>query len=171
MKKQNGVTMIELVMVLVILIIITTFSVYTGKSALNQAIVTEVYSEMKTIKEAVNGIILTEGLDEDFEVEAKKHYDLKISELVANVDEFKNMYNVEIPEEEFEDFYVIVGMDDLDAYKNSEVKDTYGLDSIKHSYIVNFKRGEVALLKTIIIDDRSVRTFDQVRNLVDNAEL
>ena len=36
MKKQKGVTMIELVIVLIIILLITTFSVFTGKEATNQ---------------------------------------------------------------------------------------------------------------------------------------
>ena len=46
MKKQNGVTMVELVIVIIIILTITTFSVYNGKEATDQDTVTEVYVEM-----------------------------------------------------------------------------------------------------------------------------
>ena len=52
MKKQIGVSMMELVIVIIIIILIATFSVYTGKTVLDQATATEVFEEMKADPEA-----------------------------------------------------------------------------------------------------------------------
>ena len=72
---------------------------------------------------------------------------------------------------DFDKLYVIYGMDELDKYELSKVKDSYGFESIKHTYLVNFDKAEVDLLKSIIIADKEVRTFEQVRALVDNGEI
>ena len=171
MKKQNGVTMVELVIVIIIILIITTFSVYTGKEATDQATVTEVYVEMTSMKNAVNSVIIKKDLDEDFELKSGDQYDFKVSELAADAEEFKNAFGVEVDEADFDDAYIIIGMDDMEKYEQSKVREYYGIDSIKHSYIVNFEKGEVELLKTIKLANRNVRTFEQVRALIDDRDI
>ena len=171
MKKQNGVTMVELVIVIIIILIITTFSVYTGKEATDQATVTEVYVEMASMKNAVNSVIIKKDLDEDFELKSGDPYDFKVSELAADAEEFKNAFGVEVDEADFDDAYIIIGMDDMEKYEQSKVREYYGIDSIKHSYIVNFEKGEVELLKTIKLANRNVRTFEQVRALIDDGDI
>ena len=171
MKKQNGVTMVELVIVIIIILIITTFSVYTGKEATDQATVTEVYVEMTSMKNAVNIVIIKKDFDEDFELKSGDQYDFKVSELAADAEEFKNAFGVEVDEADFDDAYIIIGMDDMEKYEQSKVREYYGIDSIKHSYIVNFEKGEVELLKTIKLANRNVRTFEQVRALVDDGDI
>lgn len=171
MKKQNGVTMVELVIVIIIILIITTFSVYTGKEATTQATVTEVYTEMNSMINAINGIIIKRDLDEDFLLTAGEQYDFKVSDLANSPEEFKTAFGVEVDATEFDELYIIIGMDDMEKYEQSSVKDYYGIDSIKHSYIVNFEKGEISLLKTIKLADRNVRTYEQVRALVDNGEI
>lgn len=171
MKKQNGVTMVELVIVIIIILIITTFSVYNGKEATDQATVTEVYVEMTSMKNAVNSVIIKKDLDEDFELKSGDQYDFKVSELAADAEEFKNAFGVEVDEADFDDAYIIIGMDDMEKYEQSKVRKYYGIDSIKHSYIVNFEKGEVELLKTIKLANRNVRTFEQVRALVDDGDI
>lgn len=171
MKKQNGVTMVELVIVIIIILIITTFSVYTGKEATDQATVTEVYVEMTSMKNAVNSVIIKKDLDEDFELKSGDQYDFKVSELATDAEEFKNAFGVEVDEADFDDAYIIIGMDDMEKYEQSKVREYYGIDSIKHSYIVNFEKGEVELLKTIKLANRNVRTFEQVRALIDDGDI
>lgn len=163
--------MVELVIVIIIILIITTFSVYTGKEATDQATVTEVYVEMTSMKNAVNSVIIKKDLDEDFELKSGDQYDFKVSELAADAEEFKNAFGVEVDEADFDDAYIIIGMDDMEKYEQSKVREYYGIDSIKHSYIVNFEKGEVELLKTIKLANRNVRTFEQVRALVDDGDI
>ena len=163
--------MVELVIVIIIILIITTFSVYTGKEATDQATVTEVYVEMTSMKNAVNSVIIKKDLDEDFELKSGDQYDFKVSELAADAEEFKNAFGVEVDEADFDDAYIIIGMDDMEKYEQSKVREYYGIDSIKHSYIVNFEKGEVELLKTIKLANRNVRTFEQVRALIDDGDI
>ena len=128
MKKQNGVTMVELVIVIIIILIITTFSVYTGKEATDQATVTEVYVEMTSMKNAVNSVIIKKDLDEDFELKSGDQYDFKVSELAADAEEFKNAFGVEVDEADFDDAYIIIGMDDMEKYEQSKVREYYGIN-------------------------------------------
>ena len=76
--------------------------------------VTEVYSEMNSIREAVNGVVLKQELDESFRVQEGKNYDFKVSLMATNVEEFENAYGIDIVDEEFNYLYIIVGMEEFD---------------------------------------------------------
>ena len=171
MKKQKGVSMMELVIVVIIIIIIATFSVYTGKNVLDQSTATEVYEEMNVLMTCLNEINLRKSLsDEEFILERGVHYDEKVSDLFSNKNSFEAMYGATLTDEEFQNLYIIYGMDILENYRNSTVRRYYALDDIKHSYLVNFEEARVDLLKTIKISNKSVRTYNQVRALVDNRK-
>ncbi len=170
MKKQNGVTMVELVVVIIIILIITSFSVFTGKEAVDQATAAEIYGEINSMREAINAVNIKKELDSDFVITSGDYYDAKVSEVMSK-DEFESIYGIYVDEVEFDNLYIIFGMDNLEYYDNSNVNKNYGLDSIKHSYLINFEEGRVDLLKAIKIANRSVRTFEQVRALVDDGEI
>lgn len=175
MKNQKGVTMIELVIVLVILLLMTTFAVYTGSESTNQAIATEVYTEINSMKSATNSILIKKELNEDFILEEGIHFDKKLSDEIT-IDELKENYgiNIDTPSE-FQKLYLIYGMDEYgmsgDRYKSSNVGKNYGLDSIKHTYLVNFETGKVDLLNSLTIANKQVRTYEQIRALVDDGDI
>ena len=170
MKRQMGVSMIELVIVLIIIILITYFSIYTGNSALNQATASEVYAEINAMREAVNSINLKKSLQDDFEIEQGVHYDVKIEDTLTK-SEFEARFGETISDEDYQNTYIIYGMDMQEEYHASHVREFYGFDTIKHSYLVNFDEGKVDLLKSVNIADRTVRTFEQVRSLVDEGDI
>lgn len=171
MKKENGVSMMELVIVIIILIIITTFSVFSGKEAVNQAEVTELYTEMNSIREALNGINIKKDMNENFEIKSGEHYDVKATEINPVEAEFEVLYDIEIKDGDFDKLYIIYGMDEMEKYELSNVRKSYNFESIKHTYLVNFEKAEVDLLKSIVIADKKVRTFEQVRALVDDGDI
>ncbi len=171
MKWQKGVSMMELVIVIIIIILIATFSVYTGRTVLEQATATEVFEEMNVIIQSINDINLrlsfTGG---EFEPERGVHYDEKVSDIFSNKNSYEAMYGATLTDEEFNQMYIIYGMDIIDSYQNSNVRTYYALDNIKHSYLVNFETAKVDLLRPAKISDRTVRTYEQVRALVDNRK-
>lgn len=178
MNNQKGVSMIELVIVIIIILMITTFSVYTGKEAADQAMVTEVYTEISSMREAINSINIKRELDSDFVLTQNEHYDEKVSDITGleTTADFEAMYGITVENEyEYGNLYLIYGMDEYgmteDKYNNSDVRKNYGLDSIKHTYLVNFETGRVDLLESINLVDRNVRTYEQIRALVDDGEI
>ena len=171
MRAKKGVSLIDLVLVIIIILIIATFSVFSGRQTLDQATATEVYTEINGIRSAINSINIKKDMDEKFVFTESEHYDIKASNLSSSESDFEATYGIDIATGEFDNLYIIYGMDELEKYNLSKVKDSYGLDSIKHTYIVNFDEGKVDLLENITIANKSVRTFEQVRALVDNGEL
>jgi Tfp pilus assembly protein PilE len=174
MKSHSGISMIELVIVLIIIILIASFSVYTGSTAIDQANLTEVYTELLSIKSAVNDVNVKRSMAEEFDFDdyLGEIYDKKVGDMTKS--EYENASGIIISDASFEalqNSYIIFGMDNMSFYQDSEVRKYYGLDSIKHSYVVNFDESRVDLLKTVKIGKQKVRTFEQVRALVDEGSV
>ena len=167
MKSELGVTMIELVIVLIITLVIATVAISSGQKTLNEADVTEVYVEMSTMQKTVNTVIMQLEMNSDLELEQGKHYDIGFDiGRDTSVTYGDNVLGAA------EDWYIIYGVaSDLESekaiYDTSEVRETLGLDSINHTYIVNYKTGEVELLRPLVIDSKQVRTYEQVRSVAE----
>lgn len=171
MKSNRGVSVIELVLVIIILVIIATFSIFSGKNTVNQTTATEIYTEINSMRDIVSGINIKKFLDENFALKPGEQYDVKVSELNIAEEDFEKEYEINIKSGDYEKLYLIYGMDNQEKYTTSKVRDVYGLDSIKHTYLVNFEEGTVVLLESITIDKKKVRTYEQIRALLDNGEV
>ena len=171
MKKQSGVTMIELVIVLIITLVIATVAISSGQKTLNEADVTEVYVEMSTMQKTINTVMMQLEMNPDLRLEQGKHYDIDFETYqntnLEGIGEYGDNVLANVA-----DWYVIYGVTaDLEAekaiYDTSEVRETLGLDSINHTYIVNYKTGEVELLRPLVIDSKQVRTYEQIRSVAE----
>ena len=160
MKNNLGITMIELVVVLVIIIIIATIAVASGTKTLDEADIAEVYIEMDSIKETINSVILQQSMNDDFRLEQGKHYD---SDFVPaeGVTYGDNVLGDQ------DNWHMIFGVDEKDIYLESNVRTTLGLDSINHTYIVNYETAEIELYKPVVVANTAVRTYDEVRSIAE----
>lgn len=161
MKKNLGVTLIELVIVIVIIMIIAAFALSSGRETLNEANATAVYAEMNSVLSAVNGVVAKQNMDEDFEVEKGKQYDkefVALSGVTYSDDILSNT----------DKWFIIYGADAGEIYKESEVKENLGLEALDLSYIVNFEDVKVELYKPVTILNNTVRTYEEVRSLASN---
>lgn len=160
MQGKSGVTMIEVVIVIVIILMIVTFSVMPSRETLDEADISKLYIEMRSMKTAVNAIALKEDMDPDFELKQGVDYDSSFV-AAAGVDYGDNVLT------DSDNWYIILGADQKELYDASNVKTTLGLDSISVTYIVNFKTSDVELYKPYKITGKIVRTFDEVRSLAE----
>ncbi len=160
MKRNSGVSMIELVVVVIIIMMIAAFAISSGSETLNEADVTDVYVEISAIKDVANSIILTKDMDDSFVLQQGKHYDIPFV-AASGVTYGTNVTS------HTEDWYIILGIE-KEGYNTSVVKDTYGLESVKRSYIINFETGEVELYEPLTIENTSVRTYDEIRRVAEN---
>lgn len=161
MRGNSGVTMIELVVVVVIILMIVSFSVLPSRETLDEADISKVYIEMKSMKTAVNVTSLKVEMDNEFEIKQGVDYDTPFV-VAAGVEYGDNVMD------NMDDWYIILGADQKELYEASNVKANYGLDAISLTYIVNFKTSDVELYKPITVANTTVRTFDEVRSLAEN---
>lgn len=152
MKKNHGISMIELVIVMIILILITGFAVFNGTNSIQKAEATELYAEMTNIIKAVDGVMLQKELengDDNWIVE--------------------NGY-CESGDTGSNGWFVIYGMEDS-GYEKSTLRGKLNVKTIKRNYIVNYETGEVMLEKATEVLGNSVRTYDSVRALVESEKI
>ncbi len=162
MKNNLGVTMIELVVVIVIVLMIATFAINSGKDTLTETDVTEVLVEMTSVKNALKALALKQEVTENFQISKGELYD----------EEFISATGVSYGDNVLgnqQDWYIIYGIDvdDVDLYKNSKARENLGLESLNHTYIINFKESDVELYRPVTLENRKVRTYDEVRELAE----
>lgn len=150
MNSNKGISMVELVIVIIIMILIAGFATFGGKSSLEKAEATEVYGEITNVKKAVNGVIAQMELEDGDTDWLNGYYDR-----VVNKDE---------------GWYEIYGINQ-DGYQNSLVRDKLNLDSIKRNYMVNYETGEVMLSEATTILGRNVRTYESIRAIMESDKI
>lgn len=150
MKKNQGISLIELVIVIIILILIAGFAVFNGRNTIEKADATELFAEMTNMKKAVSSVIIKKDLESGDDNWLKDYYDE-----VVNKDK---------------SLYLIYGMDN-NKYKSSNVRKNIDMDVIKRSYIVNYETGEVTFSEAIEVLGNSVRTYDSLRAIIESEKL
>ena len=148
MKKNHGITIVELVLVMIIMILLVAFAVYSGIDSIGKAEATELYEEMNSMKNALGGIV-TQKIMGDYEDEWLEGY-----------------YNKDMGN----GWYIVRASNELE---NGEVdlSDKYEVDTIKRSYLVNFDEQDVSLLNPIEVLGTSVRSYESVRALVESDKI
>jgi len=148
MKKNSGISMIELVIVMVILLIIATLAIFNGTNSIQKAEATELYEEMTNMKNAISGVILQRDLEGGNEAWLEEYYD----ESLGN------------------DWYLIYGMGES-GYETSNVREKLDMDTIKRNYMVNYETGEVMLSTSVEVFGNQIRTYDALRALVESEKI
>lgn len=148
MKKNHGITIIELVIVMIIMILLVSFAVYSGIDSVGKAEATELYEEMNSIKNALGGIV-TQKIMGDYDEEWLKDY-----YHVDGGDGWYKVYSTNSLQGTYED-----------------LSDKYGMDVIKRTYLVNFEEQDVILEKPVEVLGSSVRSYESVRALVESDKI
>ena len=167
MKSQLGVTMIELVIVLVITIVIATVAINSGKKTLNEADMAEVYVEITSIQKTINSVMMQREMNSKLEIVKGKYYDEEFD--VGRDTSVTYGDNVLTAAEDWKIIYGVAAdkAAEKTIYDSSTVRETLGLDAINHTYIVNYETGEVELLRPLTIDGKIVRTYYEVRSVAE----
>lgn len=148
MKWNHGITIVELVLVMIIMILLVSFAVYSGIDSVGKAEATELYEEMTSMRNALVGIVTQkEILDED---------DAWLS----------SYYN----EDMGNGWYIVRASNELESGE-VDLSSKYEVDLIKRSYMVNFDDGDISLLTPVELLGSSVRSYESVRALVESDKI
>lgn len=148
MKWNHGITVVELVLVMIIMILLVSFAVYSGIDSVGKAEATELYEEMTSMKNALVGIVTQkEILDED-DAWLSAYYN-------------KDMGN---------GWYIVRASNELESGE-VDLSSKYEVDLIKRSYMVNFDDGDISLLTPVEVLGSSVRSYESVRALVESDKI
>lgn len=144
--------MIELVIVIILLVMIVGFSIFSGRKSVEKAEAMEIYVEMNNIIKAVNGAMTQrelEGGDDNWIIE--------------------NGYCEEGDTGE-NGWFAIYGLDNP-KYEQSTLRKKLNMDVIRRDYKVNYDTGEVILNKAVELYGSSIRTYESLKALVESDKI
>lgn len=146
MMKNKGVSMIELVIVIVLLIMIAAFAIFSTKTTNLQAEATLLHTEMKALYGGIRSVYqdYSYGIIDDFE--EGKHYNSKDGE-----------------------WYVIYGISEP-GY-SPEIMENIGVDELKRTYLVNFETGEIKLAKPVNIGEYKIETYRDMETVMESGAI
>lgn len=144
MRNQNGVSMIEVVISVILLLFIAFFSIYSARNAVPTAEMAEVYSEMCSVEQAIEAVKTEMIMDNEFELKKDEHYDE-----ISGSD------------------YIIYGS------LNHEVKaaKALGISNLKRDYVVNYTTGDFELKDDVSINGTKVKTLESVQSMIDSGNV
>ena len=148
MKNQTGVSVLEVVISIIILIMIAFFAIYSSQNSIAKAEATELYSEMKSVQTAVEAIRLEAITNSDFSLKINQHYDRKIEN-----------GNDEEPT------YIIYGNLDT-THDSGKAAEYIGIENLKRDYIVSYETGKVSLFQAADINGTKVTEIEQLESFL-----
>ena len=146
MSNKSGLSMVEVIISIIILIIIAFFAIFNSQNSIPQAKAAEVYSEMRSVEAAVESIRTNMVMKDDFELVEGKHYD--------SVAQGKTGY------------YVINGF--LEG-NETNAAEFLGLDNLKRNYLVNYETGNFELETPVNINGNSIKTLPEINSLINSG--
>lgn len=144
MSNQNGISMMEIIISIIILLFIAFFSIYSAKNAVPTAEASEIYSEMRSIEQAIESVKAEMILNDDFALIEGTHYDEADGEN-----------------------YIIYGS----LNHETSAADNLGINNLKRDYIVNFSTGSFELKDEVSINGTKVKTLESVKSLIDSGNI
>ena len=148
MKKNHGITIVELVLVMVIMILLVSFAVYSGIDSIKKAQATEIYEEMNSMKNALGGIMTQKMIEEQDDTWLANYY----HEVTGN------------------GWYTVKATSEISG-SEVDLSSKYGVDTIKRTYLVNFEEGDISLASPVEVLGSSVRSYESVRALVESDKI
>lgn len=140
MKMHNGITLVTLAITIVVLVIISSITIYTGANILDRANLQNLNTNMMLIQAKAKTI----GENSKFNKDTTKLKGHKINEITENekINKLIDEKIIEKPEE-----YYLLSQEDLN---------TMGLEKIKleDGYIINYNTEEVIYVKGFEVDKK-----------------
>ena len=156
MINKKGISMIELVIVLVLMRMIAAFAIFSTASSHLKAEATMLKTEMNNVKKAL--------------ILVYQKYETQMIDEIEGQEGV--LYNEPLKDNSgtiVEDWYVIYGMDS-NKY-SEEVIENLSLDELKKTYEVNFETKDVRLKDSVTIGEYSIKTYEDLETVLESGAL
>ena len=150
--KNKGITIVEMVIVVMILILLAIIAIWSSKRTSSQAEAAMIYSELKAVYTGV--------------IKVKQEYELEVFE------DYKagEHYNSKTTSPSGDVWYTIYGIND--PRYDEDILDNLGVDELKRNYIVNYDTTEVEFLDgPVKIDEYEVNSYEDMKTLMESGVL
>ena len=168
MKKHNdGITLVSLVITIIILLILTSITVYSGISTIRSAKLTEFTTELKIMQQKVNELYDSYTNNKSVTVNGVEYIGKDIQNIGQDPDEIFSTHQLE---EIFSE--VGSGMTDRSGYMyyDAEIIKALGLENIEYAFFVNIPKRSVISTVGFEDDVKTYYTLEQVPDGVYNVE-
>ena len=149
MKKQAGVSVLEVVISIIILVLIAFFAIFGSQKSVGKAEATELYGEMKSVQAAVEVVRSQAAIRDDFSLKQDQHYDEKID----------NGENVEPT-------YIIYGSLNKEEHPEGKAAKYMDIENLKRDYIVSYETGRVSLRTSVDIQGTAITEIEQLESYI-----
>lgn len=123
--KENGVTLIALVITIILILILASIGTTIGNSTINSTAYTQFKAELKIMQDKVNELNQENIKKTNIGRELSDDEISKIKEIL------KNIFDSELTEEEIKKGFMYLSKGDI--------SDEFGLDGIKRDYVINIE--------------------------------
>lgn len=154
MKNQKGVTAISMMVLIVIIILLASFSILSSRDVVVEGNITATYSEISIIRDAALNLSLDESYRNDGIIASTKIQNIEYynSRVGGNLSEGKTYY-----------YLPFEGENDVLVQSLNEKLD---VRSVENSYIISIEdvgKVEVYLVDGIRIDNTSYYSYDDIK--------
>lgn len=150
--KNKGITIIEMVVVVLILILLAIVALWSSQRVTLESEATVVYGEFKAVHTGV--------------LKINQEYNLEIIEDYTAGEHYNSSYT----DENGKTWYVIYGMND--THYDEDIIKNLGIDEIKRNYKVNFETGEVEYLDgSVKIGEYEVDSYEDMQTLMESGAI
>ncbi len=158
MKKNSGITILQIVITIIILVIIISITFLYGQNVPKEAKISTLYNEMKDIEDAF------------VELNMLNNIEIKTDSIVL-------CNKVEVPKIEASDYEKQLSGEDkwtyyyLDFKSSKDLGNLLEMDNVKNDYILDFDNFNVYLVDGIEIDGKMIYSSDEISKYYEDTVL
>lgn len=155
--KENGVTLIALVITIILLLILASIGITVGTSTLDSAAFTQFKSELKVMQNKVN----------ELNQSTEKNIGTDLSEeqkTVLNIEVISNIIYKDLSPEDKEKI-----QDGFRYCDRKYIQNNFGLDSVKRDYLINVEYRYVIFPDGFEYEGTTYYMIDQIKNEIYNV--
>lgn len=161
MKKQKGVTLISMVIMIIVVILLASYSVLSSRDLITETNMQTYYQEIKLVQESLKGL----SVDKEYFKESLEPY--KISDI--------GMYNSMVGnnlEYDKDSYYFGFGEESMDKVVRQTLYELLDLRNISNSYIVTFigeGKVKVFLVDGVKSGNETFYTYEEMHDAYSNV--
>ena len=162
MRKNNGITLISLVITVTVLIILASIATYSGVNVIRQSKLNKFTTEMKIMQTEVNDLYQKASSGETVEVNGSSYSGLDIYNIGKNLDSQANsVFTSETS-----------GITDKTGYRlyDQPTIQGLGIEGVEEEYFVNVEKRSIVSCYGFEYEGETYYTLDQLPNGLYNAQ-
>lgn len=161
LESQRGVTALSMVVVVIVMIIIASFSVFSSRDLIKESLLAKVYNEINMVKDAVKDISLDDSYKESILSSMK----------ITDLSEYNSRVGGTMTTDKT---YYYIGYNDSSVSEatKKELDEYLGLRNIKNNYVICIK--DYGMVEVMIVDGvksegNTYYTYDEISRAYTNV--